>query len=109
MMKTSPLSAPGISNSYSEHKQLINDDDASDSIESLFSDDTVLGLDNSTLDKTSVTGDHVQDHSNDDECLTFGDFQQDAHDVAPRHFLSKTHWISLLFEGKERYVILWCQ
>ena len=44
------------------------------------SDDAGLGLDldNNKLDKTSVTGEHVQNHANDDEGLTIGDFEQDA-------------------------------
>ena len=84
-MNTSPSSALGTCNSYSEHKLITNDNDTSDSIISLLSVGTGLGLDNNTLDKTSVTtGEHIEDHENDDEGLTFGDFEQDdAIDVAP--------------------------
>ena len=48
----------------------------------LLSKGTGLGLDNNTLNKTSVTGDDVDDHTNDDEGLAFGDFEQDANVVA---------------------------
>ena len=84
MMKASPLSSFSASNSYSEHKLLFNDEHTSDSITPLFSDDTDLGLDNNTIDKTSVAGEHAEDNANDDKGLTtFGDFEQDADDVAP--------------------------
>ena len=65
----SPLSTLGTStNSYSEHNLPINANNTSaDSITSLLSDDVGLGLDNNTLDKTSVTGDDVEDHANGDE------------------------------------------
>ena len=41
------------------------------------------GLDNNTLDKISVTGDHIEEDANDDEGLTFGALEQDASDVTP--------------------------
>ena len=44
MMEASLLGSD-TSNSYSEHKLLFNDDNTSDSITSLFSDDIDLGLD----------------------------------------------------------------
>ena len=70
--------------SYSEYKLLSNDDNNFDSITSLLSDGAGLDLDNNGIDKTSVIGDDVvEDYANDDEGLTFGDFEEDPNDVAP--------------------------
>ena len=46
-------------------------------------DGTCLDLDNNTLDKTSVTGCDVEDHANDDDGLTFDDYEEDPNDVVP--------------------------
>ena len=53
----------GTSKTYSDHKLCINQDNGSDSNTSMLSEGNGLDLDNNTLDKTSVSGDDVEDHA----------------------------------------------